>query len=923
MVRAPAVMSLFAACLAHAQQYVISTVAGGGPILRTPTAALNVPISPGGVAVDARGNVYFASSRFVFKLDPSGLLTRIAGNYPDHPATYSGDGGPATEAVLSPAGVAVSNTGDILIADFARVRRVSPGGIVTTVAGNGIGGFSGDGGPATDAQLQRPSGVAVDDAGNLFVADFANNRIRKVSPSGIITTVAGNGTRGFSGDGGPATSAQLWFPEGIAVDSQGNLFIADHANNRVRKVSPNGIITTVAGNGSAGFSGDGGPATSAQLNGTFAVAVDNAGNLYIEDHDNWRIRKVSGGIITTFAGGGSAGLGDGGLATSAMVGPAAGLALDSAGALFIADTGRFRIRKVATDGIITTIAGAGAPASSFSGDGGPAIDATLDPSAVAVDDSGALFIADHSNHRVRKVSASGIVTTVAGNGTAGSSGDGGAATAAQLGSPASVAVDTTGNLFIADAGRVRKVSPEGIISTVAGGGTLGGASGDGGPATSAQLDTSAVVADRAGNLFIADSVNNRIRKVSPDGIITTLAGNGTGGFAGDGGPATSAKLSHPTAVAVDSQGSLFIADGAIRVRKVSADGIIRTVAGGGSGNCYLDGGQATSILLCYVSGVAVDNAGNLFISTSGLDDGPYNERVRKVASDGTITTVAGTGSGGFSGDGGLAVDAQLSGPSGMAVDFAGNVYVADRGTVVRVLRPIQRPVWIAAVVDAASQRDAPVAPGKLVVIYGAGLGPTQLISRPNQSSAELGGTVVYFNGAPTTILYSSATQVAAMIPDVFAGTTAQIAVAYHGEFSDPFTVQVAASAPDLFTANQSGSGQAAALNGDGTVNSAANPVRIDDSITLYATGEGFISIPDPPFMTACDALLHPGFPLSVSIGGIQATLQCAGRRPGQGVAQVTVQVPNGVQPGGYVPVVLKVGDASTTPDAVWIAVSAN
>src|SRR5215831_15592891 len=181
MIRVSVVIGLLAASLVHAQQYVISTVAGGGPMLRIPAQALNVPISPWGVAADGNGNIYFTSSRFVFKLEPGGLLTRIAGNYPDHPITYSGDGGPATEAVLSPAGVAISRTGDILIADYARVRRVSPGGVITTVAGNGVGGFSGDGGAAVDAQLQRPSGVAVYGAGNLFIADSAGNRVRKVS----------------------------------------------------------------------------------------------------------------------------------------------------------------------------------------------------------------------------------------------------------------------------------------------------------------------------------------------------------------------------------------------------------------------------------------------------------------------------------------------------------------------------------------------------------------------------------------------------------------------------------------------------------------------------------------------------------------------------------------------------------------------
>jgi hypothetical protein len=209
MIRVSAVIGLLTASVVHAQQYVISTVAGAGPLLRTPALALDVPISPWGVATDAQGSVYFASSGFIFRLDPAGLLTRIAGNHPDHRAPYSGDGGLATEAVLSPLGVAVSNTGDIFIADVgsSRVRRVSPSGIITTVAGNGTRGFSGDGGPATDAQLAAPSGVALDSAGNLFVLDGNNKRVRKVSPSGIITTVAGNGSRGYSGDGGPATNA--------------------------------------------------------------------------------------------------------------------------------------------------------------------------------------------------------------------------------------------------------------------------------------------------------------------------------------------------------------------------------------------------------------------------------------------------------------------------------------------------------------------------------------------------------------------------------------------------------------------------------------------------------------------------------------------------------------------------------------------
>jgi len=499
-------------------------------------------------------------------------------------------------------------------------------------------------------------------------------------------------------------------------------------------------------------------------------------------------------------------------------------------------------------------------------------------------------------------------------------------------------VDSVGNLFILGNSRVRKVSPQGIITTFAGNGAVG-FSGDGGPATSASLGDFAwcnrfcggVAVDKAGNLFIADPGNSRVRKVSPDGIITTVAGDGTLGSSGDGGPAIRAQLDSPAGVAVDGAGNLFIAESG-RVRKVSSDGIIHTVAGGGTlPGSSADGGLATGAWLSFPVAVAVDEAGNLFIADPGWNFytgdagvGPADDRIRKVSPTGIITTLAGIGEPGFSGDDGAAITAKLNGPGGLAVDGAGNVYVADVGNnVVRILRPTSKSVLIGAVVDAASQRAAPVAPGKLMVIYGAGLGPLQPVSQPNRFTTELGGTTVSFNGTPAEILYSSATQIAAIAPDLLAGATAQIVVAYHGEGSDPFAVQVAPSAPGLFTSNQAGAGQAAALNSDGTVNSAANPINTGDSITLYATGEGLVAIPDPPYLTACDALLHPGLPVSVIIGGIPATVECAGRRPGEGIMQVTLQVPNGVEPGGYVPVVLKVGDASTLSGAVWIAVAAN
>jgi hypothetical protein len=278
-------------------------------------------------------------------------------------------------------------------------------------------GFSGDGGPATDAQLSLPWAVAIDDAGHLFIADYGNGRVRKVSPDGIMTTVAGGGMLGFAGDGGPATSSQLSAIAGVAVDSSGNLFIADRGNSRVRRVSPEGIITTVAGDGTFGFAGDGGPATSAQLAGPEAVAVDAAGDLFIADYGNRRIRKVSvAGIIST------------------IVSPAhpMSLAVDPAGDVFFTGD-RSVIRRITTDGAINTVAGNGTRG--FSGDGGSATEAQLDVLGIAVDNADNLFIADYGNSRVRRVSPDGIITTVAGSGTPGYSGDGGLAMDAQLDSP--------------------------------------------------------------------------------------------------------------------------------------------------------------------------------------------------------------------------------------------------------------------------------------------------------------------------------------------------------------------------------------------------------------------------------------------------------------------------------------------------------
>src|SRR5437867_2170289 len=359
---------------------------------------------------------------------------------------------------------------------------------------------------ATTQYFDRTEGIAPDSAGGFYFSSSPENRVYRVAADGVLSLIAGTGTSGFSGDGGPAVSARLSYPGNLVVDGGGNLYIADWGNDRIRKVNTDGIISTIAGNGKEGFEGDGGPATSASLNGPRGVAVDPAGNVYIADRGNSRIRKVD------------------------------------------------------TVGLISTIAGSGT--SGCSVDGGPATAASCAPYRVARDSAGNLYVADGSSRRIRKVSAAGIITTVAGRGTGQSSGDGGPATLAELIQPLSVAVDPGGNVYIADGGsnRILKVNTTGIISTIAGNGKRG-FNGDGGPATSASLYyPRGVAVDPAGNVYIADAGNLRIRKVDTAGIITTIAGNGKEGFSGDGGAATSAELSLPVGVAVDGAGKVDIGD---------------------------------------------------------------------------------------------------------------------------------------------------------------------------------------------------------------------------------------------------------------------------------------------------------------------------------------------------------------------------
>ena len=632
---------------------------------------------PYGVGLDVSGNLYVADSRGhrVRRIGASGTITTFAGT---GERGWAGDGGPAGEALLaSPSGIAVDAAGNVYIADTGnrRVRRIDPSGTITTFAGTGERGWAGDGGPAGEALLASPSGIAVDAAGNVYIADTGNRRVRRIDPSGTITTFAGTGEPGTEGDGGPATAAQFVAPRDVVADAFGNVYVVDTGNHRLRRIDTSGTITAFAGTGERGYGGDGGAATAALLNEPQGVAADAAGNVYVADASNHRMRRIdASGTITTVAGGGEPGAGgDGGPATMAQLFDPRGVAVGTAGNLYIADYRNRRVRRIDASGTVSTFAGTAERG--YGGDGGPATESVLTgPAGATVDAAGNVYIADAWDNRVRRIDPSGRITTVAGTGEPGYGGDGGPAAEASLYAPWGVALDSAGSVYVAEVGndRVRRIDPSGRITTVAGTGDPG-YGGDGGPATDASLNAPGGVAvDAGGNLYVGDASNHRVRRIDPSGTITTVAGTGEPGYGGDGGPAAAAELYSPDGVAVDAAGNLYIADtGNHRVRRVDPGGTITTVAGTGLRGFWGDGRPATEADFTAPYGVTADAGGNLYIADS------FNHRVRRVHPSGLIETVAGTGERGYGGDGGPATEALLDAPPAVAVDAAGNVYLAD------------------------------------------------------------------------------------------------------------------------------------------------------------------------------------------------------------------------------------------------------
>jgi hypothetical protein len=593
------------------------------------------------------------------KVTSNGVVTTLAGRAGQ---TGTADGTNSAARFNHPSGVAVDGDGNLYIADTVNctIRKVAAGGVVTTLAGS-PGQPGNKDGTNGAAGFDNPTGVAVDSAGNIYVADLGNSAIRKVTSAGVVTTLAGSAGEPGSTDGTNQT-ARFSNPSGVAVDSDGNVYVADAGNKTIRQVTSAGVVTTLAGSPGQAGSADG-TNSLARFGYPFGVAVDATSNLYVADLENFTIRQVtSAGVVTTLAGStGHSGSEDGADSAARFAAPS-GVAVDGAGNVYVADYGNCTIREI-MGGTVSTLAGEAGQSGSNDITGSAA--RYFNPNGVAVDAAGNVYVADTKNFTIRKMTPDGGVTTLAGEAGHVGSVDGANATA-RFNYPFGLAVDSAGNVYVADTynSTIRKVTSSGVVTTLAGSaGQFGMANGAGGSALFSY--PASVAVDNSGNVYVADSGNNLIRKIDSSGEVTTFAGD-TSGRDGAG------LLDDPCGVAVDSAGAVYVADsGDHTIQKVIYGGGMITLAGS-AGVAGSTDGATNAARFNFPQGLVVDGAGNVYVADTG------NNTVRKVTLGGGVTTIGGR-AGVTGGADGIGSSANFAGTCGITMDRGGRLYVADAG----------------------------------------------------------------------------------------------------------------------------------------------------------------------------------------------------------------------------------------------------
>ena len=704
---------------AEAQIYATTTFAGQSSIGSADgTGSAARFFNPAGVAVDSAGNVFVAdqSNHTIRKISPDGVVSTFAGLAGSYGST---DGTGSTARFCDPRGLAVDSAGNVFVADQNNhvVRKITSAGVVSTIAG--LAGSTGSvDGAGSVARFHNPFAVTLDSAGNVFVADSLDHTIRKITPAGVVSTIAGLAGNAGSVDGA-GSAARFNGPTGVAVDTSGNIYVADTFNQTIRKITPDGTVSTLAG--LAGTSGStNGTGSAARFYGPECLAVDSASNVYVTEWSNQTVRKItSAGVVSTIAGlAGSSGSTDGAGSAARFWNPA-GIAIDAAGNLFVAEYSNFTVRKITPAGVVSTLAG-------LSGNGntdgaGPAAGFWM-PDSLAVDGNGNAFVADTYNHTIRKITPDGVVSTFAG--LAGSLGSvDGTGGAARFYYPTGIATDNVGNVYVADWGNkiIRKITSAGAVSTLAG---LAGSTGsvDGAGSAARFGYAYAVTVDNAGNVYVADSSNNTIRKITPNGVVSTIAGSAGSGAGSADGTSSAAQFNSPRGLAVDNTGNVYVADyGNHTIRRVTPDGAVATLAGLAGSSGYADG-TGSAARFDNPWGLAVDTSGNVFVADNG------NSTIRKISPSRVVATIAGLASNPGSGDG-LGSAARLYLPTGVAVDGAATLYVSEiNSNTIRRMVPTGNANPTSCL-SALSVRADIVAGQKLIVGFAMTGGAKQVLMR--------------------------------------------------------------------------------------------------------------------------------------------------------------------------------------------------